>query len=148
MTNSNGFIFQVATVLILALPGCTNSNQAPRAPATTDTGGCAWPASLDAVAAASGNHRVLLENDRVRVLEVTVNPGVREPVHAHCLPGVEYAMSGGKYRNYDGQGKLVSEGQDPPESFPMTLWSEPAPPFSYENLDTMPMRMLRIELKR
>jgi hypothetical protein len=39
---------------------------------------------MDAVAAAPGNHRVLLENDRVRVLEVTVNPGEREPLHAHC----------------------------------------------------------------
>jgi hypothetical protein len=47
-----------------------------------------------------------------------------------------------------GQGKLLSEGQDPPESFPTTSWSEPAPPFSYENLDTKPMHMLRVELKR
>ena len=36
MTTSNGFIFQVAAVLILALPGCTNSNQAPRPPWATD----------------------------------------------------------------------------------------------------------------
>jgi hypothetical protein len=74
MATFNGFIFQVATVLILALPGCTNSNQAPRAPGATDREGCAWPASLDAVAAAPGNHRVLLENDRVRVLEIIVAP--------------------------------------------------------------------------
>jgi hypothetical protein len=139
---------RVTTALLLAMAGCTSSDQTSPAPAATNTTGCAWPASLDAVAAAPSNHRVLLENDRVRVLEVIVNPGEREPVHAHCLPGVEYTMSGGKYRNYDGQGKVISEGQDPPGSFPTTSWSEPAPPFSYENLDTTPMRMLRIELKR
>ena len=35
-----------------------------------------------------------------------------------------------------------------PNRFPMTSWSEPGPPFSYENLDTKPMHMLRVELKR
>jgi hypothetical protein len=34
-----------------------------------------WPESLDAVVEAPGNHRVILENDRVRVLDVTVQPG-------------------------------------------------------------------------
>ncbi|OGX87506.1 hypothetical protein [Hymenobacter coccineus] len=33
-----------------------------------------WPDSLDAVVAAPQFHRVLFENDRVRVLEVTVGP--------------------------------------------------------------------------
>jgi hypothetical protein len=149
MATSSGIIFQVATVLILALPACTNSNQSPRARGATDREGCAWPASLDAVAAAPGNHRVLLENDRVRVLEITVAPGEREPVHAHCLPSVSYVMYEGKYRDYDGQGNLLSEGKEsPPESqFPMTSWSEPVAPHSFENLDTKPVRSLHIELK-
>jgi hypothetical protein len=150
MTTSNGFIVPVATVLILALTGCTNSTQAPQAPGATDQEGCAWPASLDAVAAAPGNHRVLLENDRVRVIEITVAPGEREPVHAHCLPSVSYVFYEGKYRDYDGQGNLVSEGKEsPPDSqFPMTSWSEPVPPHSFENLDTKPVHSLHIELKR
>ena len=37
-----------------------------------------WPPEGDAVAAAPNNHRVLLENDNMRVLEVTVQPGERE----------------------------------------------------------------------
>ena len=94
MTTRNVRIVRLAAPLILSMAGCTGSDQSPQAPAATDAGGCGWSAFMDAVAAAPGNHRVLLENDRVRVLEVTVNPGEREPLHAHCLPGVEYAMSG------------------------------------------------------
>lgn len=33
-----------------------------------------WPKEQDAVAAAPDNHKVLMENDRVRVLEVTLSP--------------------------------------------------------------------------
>jgi len=38
---------------------------------------CAWPwsDSLDAVVAAPGSHRVVLENETTRVLEVTITPG-------------------------------------------------------------------------
>ena len=143
-------VVRVATLLMVAMPACSGSDQTSRAPAAADSGGCEWPASLDAVAAAPGNHRVLLENDRVRVVEITVAPGEREPVHAHCLPGVAYVMYEGKYRDYDGQGKLLSEGKEsPPESqFPMTSWTEPVPPHSYENVDTKPMRSVHIELKQ
>ena len=96
MTTRGASIVNVATILILTATACTSSNQAPRAGAATDRRGCAWPASLDAVAAAPGNHRVLLENDRVRVVEITVAPGEREPVHAHCLPGVGYIIVRGQ----------------------------------------------------
>lgn len=152
MATCNVYISRVATVLILAVPGCVGSDQSPPAPTATgaNAGGCAWPASLDAVAAAPGNHRVLLENERVRVLEITVAPGEREPVHAHCLPSVAYVMYEGKYREYDAQGKLMSEGKEsPPESqFPTTSWTEPLAPHSFENLDTKPVRSLHIELKQ
>ena len=42
-----------------------------------------WPDSLDAVVAAPGSHRVVLENELTRVLEVTIAPGEREPEHTH-----------------------------------------------------------------
>lgn len=47
-----------------------------------------WDAALDAVAAAPANHKVIFENDRLRVLEVAVQPGEEEPVHHHRWPSV------------------------------------------------------------
>jgi quercetin dioxygenase-like cupin family protein len=111
---------------------------------------CEWPASLDAVVAAPQNHRVLLENDKVRVLDVTVRPGEREPVHAHCWPSVLYVMSEGVYRDYDAKGNLVEDQKvAPPESnYPLTIWMGPQAPHAVHNLDTKPVRLLRIEFKQ
>ncbi len=110
---------------------------------------CAWPAQFDAVTAAPLNHKVLLENEKVRVLDVIVRPGEREQVHAHCRPSVMYLMHEGIYRDYDTNGRVLEDvTKAPPESqFPMTLWLEPQGPHAVHNLDSKPTRLLRIELK-
>jgi len=111
---------------------------------------CPWPESLDAVTAAPKNHRVVLENEHVRVLDVTVAPGEREPLHAHCRPSVMYLMQEGIYRDYDSEGRLIEavDTAPPPAQFPMTLWLEPQAPHAVHNLDSRPTRLLRIELKK
>jgi len=40
--------------------------------AATDTDPWTWPDELDALSAAPQNHRVLLENERVRVLQTHI----------------------------------------------------------------------------
>ena len=47
-----------------------------------------WDPALDAVAAAPAHHKVIFENDRLRVLEVTLGPADEEPVHHHRWPSV------------------------------------------------------------
>jgi hypothetical protein len=47
-----------------------------------------WDPALDAVIAAPKHHRVLFENERLRVLEVTLAPQDEEPVHHHRWPSV------------------------------------------------------------
>jgi len=47
-----------------------------------------WPPELDAVVAAPRHHRVVYENEHLRVLEVTLGPGDEEPVHHHRWPSV------------------------------------------------------------
>jgi hypothetical protein len=47
-----------------------------------------WPDTMDALAAAPASHRVLLDNDRVRVLEVVFEPGTGEPEHTHQAASV------------------------------------------------------------
>jgi hypothetical protein len=59
-----------------------------------------WPEAMDALLAAPVSHRVLLENDRVRVLEVVIEPGTREPEQRHrrlakVTPGDDHAAGDG-----------------------------------------------------
>ena len=51
-----------------------------------DTESWEYPDSLDAMVAAPESHRVLLENDDVRVLETTIHPGETIPLHTHRWP--------------------------------------------------------------
>jgi quercetin dioxygenase-like cupin family protein len=58
----------------------------------------------DAVTVAPHLYKVLLENDRVRVLEVRANPGVKTEMHTHPSQ-VVVALSDSKFRftSPDGQ---------------------------------------------
>jgi hypothetical protein len=47
-----------------------------------------WDPALDAVIAAPANHKVVYENDRLRVLEVILKPYEEEPTHHHRWPSV------------------------------------------------------------
>lgn len=117
---------------------------------------CAGPAlsqDLDAVAAAPGNHRVILENDDVRVLEVTVAPGETEPVHEHRWPSVMHIQTPQPfidivYKRVDGRlvedRRIVKRGITPPPA----LWFGPQEPHATRNTGTQTFRALRVELKR
>ncbi len=47
-----------------------------------------WDPAFDAVAAAPDHHKVIFENDKLRVLEVTLKPQDEEPLHHHRWPSV------------------------------------------------------------
>jgi hypothetical protein len=47
-----------------------------------------WDPQLDAVIAAPKHHKVIFENERLRVLDVTLEPDDEEPIHHHRWPSV------------------------------------------------------------
>jgi len=47
-----------------------------------------WDPTLDAMVAAPRHHRLLYEDDNIRVLSVSIEPGETEPVHHHRWPSV------------------------------------------------------------
>lgn len=110
------------------------------------------PADLDAVAAAPRNHKVLLENDRVRVLQVEVAPGETEAVHEHRWSSVIHIQSWqpGIDIQYEVRGgKLVETGQFalPAGAPPPAIWVPREQPHSVKNMGSQPFRLLRVELK-
>ena len=131
-------------------PATTASAQQQPTPKYDSSNPSSWPDSLDAVVAAPQNHKVVLENERVRVLEVTVRPGEREPLHMHRMPSVMYVMAEDNIRDYDADGKLLydSRTDKAPRKTPYTIWMEPQAPHVVENLSKKPLRLLRVELKQ
>jgi len=85
--------------------------------------------------------KVKFENDRVRVMEATLPPGVKEQVHSHPAY-VIYVLEGGRYRNYASDGK-VTEGELKSGE---VLYRDPMT-HAAENIGNTPMHMILVELK-
>lgn len=109
-----------------------------------------WPPELDAVIAAPDNHRILLENDQVRVLEVTLGPGEVEPLHHHRWPSALHITAAGHFIDRNADGEVITDTRelDGPLPMPLTMWKEAEAPHSVENLSsTETIRLIRIEQK-
>ena len=66
-----------------------------------------WPDSLDALIAAPKHHKLVLDNERVRVLDTHIPAGDFVPVHTHRWPGVYYTISGAHFVRRDEKGNVL-----------------------------------------
>ncbi|TYA57495.1 cupin domain-containing protein [Formosa maritima] len=110
-----------------------------------------WPKELDAVIAAPKNHKILLENDEVRVLEVTLAPGEVEALHHHQWPSVLYIQEAEDFIDYDGDGNVIFDSRNLPDPLmlPLTMYKNPEAPHSVVNLsETESIRLIRVEMKQ
>src|SRR5690348_6023675 len=115
-----------------------------RSPSSNDVP--SWPDELDAVRAAPDSHKVLFDNSIVRVLEVRVPPGTKEPFHIHRWPSIFiYLDSGGPIgaqRYYNKDGKITHDTprrEAPAKNSPewRVKWMEPEALHAIENMETV-----------
>ena len=85
--------------------------------------------------------KVKFENDRVRVLEAELPPGVKEQMHSHPAY-VIYVLAGGKVRNYAADGKITEAEFKTGE----VLYREPLT-HAAENIGNTTMHLILVELK-
>ena len=85
--------------------------------------------------------KVKFENDRVRVLEAELPPGVKEQVHSHPAY-VIYVLAGGKVRNYAADGKTTEAELKTGE----VLYRDPLT-HAAENIGNTTMHLILVELK-
>jgi hypothetical protein len=107
-----------------------------------------WPAELDALIAAPDSHRLLFENDRVRVLEIVIAAGAREPEHTHRWPSVMIVDEPARIRYYEhGVQTFESPLWNTPPQGHKAVWIDAEGPHSVENVDSSRYHALRIELR-
>jgi quercetin dioxygenase-like cupin family protein len=108
-----------------------------------------WPDELDALTAAPANHALLLENERVRVIQTVVPVAATTPVHTHRWPSIEYVLSGANFVRRDAEGNVRLDtrvaGSEPRPSD--VMWSDPFPPHSVENVGGVELRVIMVEVK-
>ncbi|HEV2578840.1 MAG TPA: hypothetical protein VGU25_16670 [Acidobacteriaceae bacterium] len=104
---------------------------------------------LDALFAAPRFHRLLLENEYVRVLDTTVPTGETVPLHTHRWPSVLYIVSWSDFVRRDADGKITMDTRG---SMPLiagaALWSGPVPLHTLENVGGNELRVIAVEQKQ
>ena len=103
-----------------------------------------WKPELDATVAAPENHKILLENDEVRVLDVSIAPGSIERLHVHRYPAVIYLESSPHLIEHLQDGSVHDLGVRPKGA----RWLPVAQGHFLENVDTFPLHAIRVELKK
>jgi quercetin dioxygenase-like cupin family protein len=84
---------------------------------------------------------VKFENDRIRVLEANLPPGVKEQVHSHPAY-VIYVLAGGRVRNYAADGKTTEVTFQTGD----VIYREPLT-HAAENIGDTPLHLILVELK-
>jgi quercetin dioxygenase-like cupin family protein len=105
---------------------------------------------MDAVIAAPDHHRVIFENEQVRVMELKVNPGEIVPVHTHRWATVNYVLSHSDFLSFDADGnvKLDSRTDESGMKEGAVFCLPPNPPLhSVKNIGAGELRGITVELK-
>jgi quercetin dioxygenase-like cupin family protein len=108
-----------------------------------------WPDALDAMVAAPDHHEVVLENERVRVLDSRIKPGETVPVHTHRWASVLNILGTSDFIRYDAEGIAVFDSRtaDSQVQAGAVVWSPPLQAHSVQNVGENEIRVISIELK-
>jgi hypothetical protein len=121
-----------------------------------------WSDSLEAVKAAPNSHRILFENDNVRILEVTLDPYAFEPMHTHHYPSVMFGSDKDTSQfdiiyypyGYDSTKHIyfakdsIKQHRGGEANEPNTgNYMEPEGPHRVKNLSNVKIEVFRVELK-
>lgn len=104
---------------------------------------------LDGVAVAPEIHKVIFENDEVRVLETTIAAGEITPLHTHLTPTVMYVLSGSHFIRRDEHGAtMLDTHADPDFVLTKVLFAESTPRHTLENTGDDDLVVIGVELKK
>lgn len=146
---------------IVAMAAAQMAWAADRPISTDGTDPRTWDPKTDGPIAAPGNHKVVFENETVRVISVTVLPGETEPFHAHMRCAVLVFDRPVKISDrHPGPSKGQVE-QNPvlwgaipwlsdkaPKNVPFVWLQPPEATHSITNNDTKVLHLTRIEMKK
>ncbi len=105
--------------------------------------------SLDAIIASLEHHKILLENDQVRVLETVLKPGEQTALHTHVWPCSLYVLSWSDFERLDEHGKVMMDSSRL-ERTPQpgsAVWSAPLGLHSLRNVGNQNIHVIMTEFK-
>jgi mannose-6-phosphate isomerase-like protein (cupin superfamily) len=96
----------------------------------------------DGATVAPNNHKIIFENEHVRVLETTIAAGEKTPLHTHLRPTLNHFI------RRDENAEIMRDTRADPDAVqPKVHFVESRPKHTIENTDTKDLVVLGIELK-
>ncbi|CAN5478148.1 hypothetical protein BH10BAC5_BH10BAC5_25910 [soil metagenome] len=107
------------------------------------------PDELDALIAAPQHHTLLLENDKVRVLDTLIPSGEITNLHTHRYPASLYIISWSDFIRYDDKGNIMVDSRtfSKKPSLSSALWTEPLALHALKNIGKKPLHVISVEIK-
>ena len=103
---------------------------------------------LDGPIAAPDHHRILFENDAVRILETSIAAGDMTPLHTHLRRTILYVVSGTDFVRRDGDGTVLLDTRgDPDFGMSGVIDAPPVGPHTLENVGPRAIVVVGVELK-
>ena len=109
-----------------------------------------FPLQLDALIAAPQHHKLLFENEQVRVLDTLIPPGETTALHTHQWPASLYIISWSDFIRYDEQDNILLDSKTLTTTIlPGTaLWSNPIESHRLKNTGDTSLHVIAIEIKK
>ncbi|MDB4901651.1 MAG: hypothetical protein JWQ63_932 [Mucilaginibacter sp.] len=108
-----------------------------------------WHNELDALIVSSQHHKLLLENEFVRVLDANIPPGEMTTIHTHRFAASHIVISWSDFIRYDAEGNVLLDSRNLGKtvSTHTALWSEPLGPHALKNVGSNDLHIISVELK-
>jgi hypothetical protein len=109
-----------------------------------------WPDELDALIASPQHHKLLYENEFVRVLDTNIPPGEVTNLHTHKFPSSLYILSWSDFIRFDDKenvlvdSRMLSKIPSPGSA----LWSGPLGAHSLKNIGNDQLHVISVEIKK
>lgn len=108
-----------------------------------------WTPELDALIASPQHHKLIFENERVRVLDTNIPPGEITALHTHSMPASLVVLTWSDFIRFDAEGNILLDSREKGLSFEphSALWSGPLGLHALKNVGTNDLHIISVEMK-
>jgi len=108
-----------------------------------------WPPELDALAASAQHHKLLFENDLVRVIDTCIPPGEITALHTHQWPASLYFISWSDFVRRDAAGNITADSRtfDKKPAPHTAVWGGSLTAHTLQNAGINDLHVISVEVK-
>lgn len=108
-----------------------------------------WTPELDALIAAPQHHKLVFENEHLRVLDTNIPPGEMTADHTHSMPASLVVLTWSDFLRFDAEGNILLDSREKGLNFELhsALWSGSLGLHALKNVGINALHIISVEIK-